>query len=340
MSEKEAVQFEEDIANVVDEIFEKEEEKGRKQLEEIVRITLIGNVNTGKSTTINAIVGEDVLATHATPGETVNVTPVYHPEHQNIVFVDTPGLNDINKKNSMKALKDIEHADVVLYFLNAEGVVLGKYELDTLNKISKQNKNVIVILNKIDGIEKKDVRVLKRYVEKTIEERFKVVPISAKTGENIDKLNEVILDFLSEEGKDILFAKGLKKKSVSAYKWISGASISASAIGALPLPGQDIVPLTTLQVGLIVKLSMLYDKPVSKDTTMKVVVSTIAGGLGQNVFRQGVKFFPGFGSVIGAGVAGVITFGLGQTVKYALENNIDITPEHLKDIASSFSKKS
>ncbi len=340
MSEKEAVQFEEDIANVVDEIFEKEEANGRKQLKEIIRITLIGNVNTGKSSTINAIVGEDVLAAHATPGETVNVNEVTHPEHQNIVFVDTPGLNDINKKNSVKALKDLDKADVLLYFLNAEGVVLGKHELDTLNHIHKKNKNVIVILNKIDGLEKNDINELKRYVEKTIEERFKVVPISAKTGENIDKLNGVILDFLSEEGKDILFAKGLKKKSASAYKWISGATVSAGAIGALPLPGQDIVPLTTLQVGLIVKLSMLYDKPISKDKTMKVVVATIAGGLGQNAFRQGVKFFPGFGSLIGAGVAGVITFGLGQTVKYALENNMEITPEHLKDIASILSKKS
>lgn len=106
------------------------------------------------------------------------------------------------------------------------------------------------------------------------------------------------------------------------------------------MPGSDIVPLTTLQVSLIVKLSMLYDKPISKDATMKVVVSKIAGGLGQNVFRQGVKFFPGIGSIIGAGVAGVITFGLGQTVKYALENNIEITPDHLKDIADIFSNKS
>lgn len=339
MTEKEVNKFEDDIANVVDEIFEKEEEKGNKQLEEIIRITLIGNVNTGKSTTINAIVGEDVSDTYATPGETVNIIEVSHPDNNNIIFVDTPGLNDINKKNSMKALKDLKNADIVLYFLNAEGVVLGKNELDTLNKISKRNENVIVILNKIDGIEKNDVRSLKRYVEKTIEERFKVIPISATTGENIDKLNEEILDFLSEEGKDVLFAKSLKTKSVSAYKWISGASISASAIGALPVPGSDIVPLTTLQVSLIVKLSLLYDKPISKDATMKVVVSTIAGGLGQNVFRQGVKFFPGFGSIIGAGVAGVITFGLGQTVKYALENNIEITPDHLKDIASLFSNK-
>lgn len=340
MSENEGSRFEEDISNLVDEIFEKEEEKGKKQLEQIIRINLIGNVNTGKSTAINTIVGKEETSTHATPGETVKIIEIKHPDNSNIIFVDTPGLNDINKKNSIKAIKDLKNADIVLYFLNAEGVVLGESELDTLNKISKRNKNVIVILNKIDGIEKNEVNSLKRYIEKTIEERFKVVPISAMTGENIEELNEIILEYLSEEGKDILFAKSLKVKSASAYKWILGASLSASAIGALPVPGSDIVPLTTLQVSLIIKLSMLYDKPISKDATMKVVVSTIAGGLGQNAFRQGVKFFPGIGSIIGAGVAGVITFGLGQTVKYALENNIEITPEHLKDIAEIFSNKS
>ena len=340
MSEKANNKFENDIENFVDEIFEKEKEKRKQQLEEIIRINFIGNVNTGKSTTINAIIGEEVSDTHAIPGETVKLIDFKHPDHNNIIFVDTPGLNDISKKNSMKALNDLKNADVVLYFLNVEGVVLGKKELDDLNKINKRNKNVIVVLNKIDGMENNKVNSLKRYVEKTIEERFQVIPISATTGENIEKLNEVILDYLSEEGKDILFAKSLKEKSASAYKWITGASISASAIGALPVPGSDIVPLTTLQVSLIVKLSMLYDKPISKDATIKVVVSTIAGGLGQNVFRQGVKFFPGFGSIIGAGIAGVITFGLGQTVKYALENNIEITPDDLKDIAILFSNKS
>lgn len=332
VAENRTKQFESDIAKAVDKIFDKEKRKGEKQLEKNIRISLIGNVNTGKSSTINALVGEDVLDTYALPGETVNIIEVPHPDDRKIVFVDTPGLNDINARRSRKALRDVKNADVVLYFLNAEGVVLGKNELDSLDKISKGNKNVIVVLNKIDGIEADDVSAIKRHVERTIEERFKVIPISAKTGENIDKLNGVILDFLSERGKDILFARNSKVKSVSAHKWISGAAISASAIGALPLPGADIVPLTTLQVALIVKLSLLYDKPIIKSEATAIIVATIAGGLGQNVFRQGVKFFPGLGSVIGASVAGVITFALGQAVKYAFENDIDITPDNLKNV--------
>src|SRR5699024_12503182 len=89
---------------------------------------------------------------------------------------------------------------------------------------------------------------------------------------------------------------------------------------------------TTLQVSLIVKLSLLYDKPITKDATTKIVVSTIAGGLGQTVFRQGVKFFPGSGMIIGASVAGTVTFGLGQAEKYALEYDIEIAPAQLKEI--------
>lgn len=338
MSEEET-KFEDDISNLVNDIFEREEEEGKKQLEKVIRINLLGNVNTGKSTTINALIGKDKLHTHVNPGETVSVTEVPHPENNNVLFVDTPGLKDMDEKNSAKALKKLKSADVVLYFLNAEGVSLGNEELNTLNKISRRNKNIIVVLNKIDGIEQNDISLLKRYVEKTIEDRYKVIPISAITGENVEELNAIILEYLSKEGKDILFAKSMKTKSASAYKWIYAASISAGAIGALPVPGSDIAPLTTLQVSLIVKLSLLYDKPITKDATTKIVVSTIAGGLGQTVFRQGVKFFPGIGMIIGASVAGTVTFGLGQAVKYALENDIEITPDQLKEITDSFSTK-
>src|SRR5690625_7651927 len=119
----------------------------------------------------------------------------------------------------------------------------------------------------------------------------------------------------------------MKTKSASAYKWIYAASISAGAIGALPVPGSDIAPLTTLQVSLIVKLSLLYAKPITKDATTKIVVSTIAGGLGQKVFTKGDKFFPGIDMIIGAGVAGTVTLGLGKAGKSELENDLEKTPE-------------
>src|SRR5690625_8015535 len=114
---------------------------------------LRGKVNTGKSTTMNAIIGKDKLHTHVNLGETVSVTEVPHAENNNVLFVDTPGLKDMDEKNSAKALKKLKSADVVLYFLNAEGVSIGNEELNTLNKISRRNTNIIVVLNKIDGIE-------------------------------------------------------------------------------------------------------------------------------------------------------------------------------------------
>src|SRR5690625_7904825 len=103
----------------------------------------------------------------------------------------------MDEKNSAKALKKLKSADVVLYFLNAEGVSLGNEELNILNKISRRNKNIIVVLNKIDGIEQNDISLLKLYIEKTIEDRYKVILISAIIEENVEELNVIILDSLS-----------------------------------------------------------------------------------------------------------------------------------------------
>lgn len=333
MTKRVLSEFESQISEQVEEIFEKEDEKARKQLDEEIRIVLMGNVNTGKSTTINVLIGEEVLDTHSIPGETVKVDEKDHPKDKNIIFVDTPGLNDINKARSLKAMKEVRSADVVLYVLNAEGVVLGKNERDSLIKISKRNKNVIIVLNKIDGINQDDRVEIERYIKKETEGQFDIVSISAKTSEGVEALNELILDFLSVNQKELLFAKNIKEKSRSADKWIASASVSAATIGALPLPGSDIVPLTGLQVSLVVKLSIIYDKPITKNEATKIIIATITGGLGQNAFRQGVKLFPGLGSVIGASVAGIVTFGLGYSLKHLFESDLEVNLANLEEVA-------
>src|SRR5699024_2921127 len=151
----------------------------------------------------------------------VKVHEEAHPENKNIIFVDTPGLNDINQARSILAMKEVKDADVVLYFLNAEGGVVGKNELDSLNKISKRDEKVSIVINKIDVIIEEDLIEIIRYVRKETKDRFQLVAVSAKTGENMTELNELILDFLSENGKDILFARSKKMKALSAHKWIT-----------------------------------------------------------------------------------------------------------------------
>lgn len=134
-------------------------------------------------------------------------------------------------------------------------------------------------------------------------------------------------------------ARNMADKSSIANKWILAAGGSAAAIGASPIPGSDFVPLTALQVGLMLRLSTLYDKPISKDNAKELIIATVVGNVGKTIFRQIVKLVPGAGMVAGASVAGAMTIALGHAVKYAHENDINLNAKSLKPIYEMFLKK-
>lgn len=316
-------------------IYDKEIREVNAQLDNEILFVLIGDVNAGKSSTVNQIMGEDVASVGAQPGETTAIKKYVYKDK--IVFADTPGLDDINKSNSEETLKYYKEADVVLFFLNAAGTVLSDGEKKALQDVKKTNKEIILVLNKIDAAD--DIPGLVQYIRTNTNNEFKIVPISSRTGENMQQLRDAILDILQTKKKDLLFAKELKAKSAVANRWIIAASTSAGVIGAVPLPGADIVPLTGVQVGLMVRLATLYDKPISKERARELAIATLTGNIGKSIFRQAVKVVPGAGSAIGGGVAASLTLALGYGIKYAYENDIELNVEFLKNFASNFKDK-
>lgn len=314
--------------------YEKEINSVNEQLEKEVLFAMIGDVNSGKSSTINKLIGDEVAAVGSKPGETILINKYQYKDK--LIFVDTPGLDDINHKNSEETLKFYKEADVILFFLNAAGTVFSEGEKKSFEKISKVNSNIILVLNKIDAAE--DIPSLVKYIQENTNYDYKVTPISSRTGENIDKLRNAILDILTSKKKDILFAKHLKEKSSTANKWIIAAASSSTAVGASPIPGSDIIPITGIQVGLMVKLATLYDKPLTKDRAKELAIASLTGNMGKSLFRQVIKFIPGAGSVAGASIAGGMTLALGYAIKYAYENNIELNVETLNSIYSTIMK--
>jgi len=318
-----------------EESYKEESDKVDAQNDVKILFAMIGDVNTGKSSTINQLVGDEVASVGAQPGATANVD--FYQYTDAITFVDTPGLDDIVYQHSEETMKFFKEADVVLFFLNAAGTVFSEGERKSFEKIRKENKDILFVLNKIDAAE--DIPNLIKYVKSHTGNKYKVIPISSKMGQNIDQLRNEILDILEKKQKDIKFAKTIQAKSPIAKKWIIGAATSATAVGAAPIPGSDFIPLTGIQVGLMVKLAALYDKPLSKERAKELIIATITGNIGKTLFRQIVKFVPGAGSVAGASVAGGMTLALGYAVKYAYENNIELNVNTLKYLYQLFRKK-
>lgn len=315
-------EFEKEVMQAMDKMFEKEMKKVNDSLEQELLISLIGEVNAGKSSTINKIIGEDIASTNPMPGETISVDPYNIRGLENIKFMDTPGLNDPNDENPKKTLEFVQKSDVVLFFLNAAGTVFSESEKEKFNEIEKHNKDILIVLNKIDAAE--DIPSIIKFIKGHTANKYKVIPISSKTEENLDNLKKEILFLLEKKGKDLLFAKSIKEKSSAANRWIIGAGVSAGVIGESPIPGSDVLPLTTLQAGLIIKLSNLYDKPLTKKAAKDMIVVTATKTIGHTIYRQALKFIPGAGSIIGGTVASSMTLALGYGVKYAYENNIEI----------------
>ena len=71
--------------------------------------------------------------------------------------------------------------------------------------------------------------------------------------------------------------------------WITGAAISAAGVGAIPIPGIDMIPLTALQVALAMKIAYVYDEEVTKDDVMNLVAATVTGSIGRQIYRWGIQ---------------------------------------------------
>lgn len=331
--------YDEETVNMhFDETYDKKLEKINDQLEEQVTFAMVGHINVGKSSTINQIMNDEVATVGPQPGETITINEYKYKD--NIVFTDTPGLDDINQGHSELTLQYYKKADVILFFLNAAGTVLADSERIAFEQISEVNKNIIIVLNKIDAAE--DIPHIINYIRSHIGQAYNVIPISSKTGEGIERLRLEILKNLEKVHKDTQFARhiqGKKNKSAIANRWITTAASSAAIIGVTPMPGSDIVPITSIQVGLMIRLAILYDKPISKERAKELTVATLTGSIGQNVFRQLVKLIPGAGSLVGAGVAGSMTLALGYAIKHIYENDLELNVETLLSLYETFRKE-
>ncbi|WP_078393874.1 GTPase [Shouchella patagoniensis] len=328
-------QFNDNYDQEFSRIYEKETEAINAQLDKEILFALIGDVNTGKSSTINQLMGAEVAKVGSQPGATSNVD--LYKFKDKISFADTPGLDDIISDHSDETMAYYKQADVLLFFLNAAGTVFSEGEKQIFERMAKLNQDIIIVLNKIDAAE--EISSLKAYVQKHTGNHYPVVPISSKNGTNIDQLRDKILDILEKKQKDIQLAKeleGKKAKSSVANKWIVGASAAAAGVGATPIPGADIIPITSIQVGLMVKLASLYDKPMTKKKAKNLVVTTLVSNFGQTMYRQLTKFFPGAAFIAGTTIAGTVTAAFGYSVKYAFEHDIDLSDGKLGDLIRDY----
>ena len=165
-------------------------------------VSIIGRTNVGKSTLINNLVGEKVAATVDKCQTTrTAIRAIVNRENSQIIFIDTPGihkpktkLGEIMNETAWGAIPD---SDITLFIVEATSANIGKGDRLILEKIKEKNKKTILLINKIDLIEKeKLLNLIKLYNE---EYKFEAtIPISASKGENTSKILDEIEKHLPE----------------------------------------------------------------------------------------------------------------------------------------------
>lgn len=167
-------------------------------------VTLIGRPNVGKSTLINSIVGKKVAITSSKPQTTRNIIQgIYNDSDSQIVFVDTPGIHKPNHKLgktlNKQAYYSIGDVDIILLLVDGSEE-LGKGDKYIIETLKEQKKPVILIINKIDKINKEEI-LLKINEYKDLYDFKEIIPLSALKKNNIDTVTKVLKNYLPDSIK-------------------------------------------------------------------------------------------------------------------------------------------
>ena len=164
-------------------------------------VTLCGRPNVGKSTLTNTLVGEKVAIVSSKPQTTRNrICAILNRGDSQFVFVDTPGLHKARTRLGDYMVKVVRQsvADVDGVCLLVEPIAhIGPPEEELIGRIKALGAPAALVINKIDTVEKEDLLAVMG-VYGQAHEWDAVVPISARTGDGVDELLEVLSCWLPE----------------------------------------------------------------------------------------------------------------------------------------------
>lgn len=161
--------------------------------------TLIGRPNVGKSTLMNALIGQKIAITSNRPQTTRNrIQTVYTSEDGQIVFLDTPGIHKAKNKLGNYMVGVAEHTlsevDVILWLVEPTDYI-GAGEQHIIEKLKKTNTPVILVINKIDTVKKELILTFIDAYRKQLD-FAEIVPVSALKKDGLDVLLECVMKYL------------------------------------------------------------------------------------------------------------------------------------------------
>lgn len=167
-------------------------------------VSIVGRPNVGKSTLLNTLIGRKI-AIISDKAQTTrnNIMGIYHDNDSQIIFMDTPGIhkpkNNLGKALNSKAYYTINDVDIVVLIVDITES-FGPGDKFVIDKLKNIDKPVILVLNKIDKVNK-EVILKKINQYKDLYDFSEIVPLSVIRKEEVDILVKVLKKYLTDDIK-------------------------------------------------------------------------------------------------------------------------------------------
>ncbi len=298
-------------------------------------VVIVGQPNTGKSTLFNKMKGLQLSPVSAEAGTTRTLVKT---DFGPFTLIDTPGV-DKPGHLSDTIEEGLKQASVIVFLIDAtQGLQTKDREL--YDVINKMNKPVILAVNKVDALKGGESGDQIAMEIALLLNAVGVIPVSAKTGENIA---EELIPAMIEASPEAAFVIGHELpqyRQVAAQRIIRNATLVSLAAGIEPIPLVDIPILLGTQIRLILRLGALYGEPLDSSDAMKharELIATMIGGLSlRYLAEQAAKAVPFGGDFVAGAIAGGGTWAIGQVALEYYEGGKQINPNRLRQLYGDF----
>ncbi|WDF81591.1 ribosome biogenesis GTPase Der [Lacticaseibacillus pabuli] len=202
------------LGDVLDAVFDKFPDDAGEDEDDSVKFSLIGRPNVGKSSLVNAILGENRVIVSPIEGTTRDaIDTKFNAEDTDFTMIDTAGLRKrgkvweaTEKYSVLRAMRAIDRSDVVLMILNAEEGI-REQDKRVAGYAHEAGRAIIIVVNKWDTIEK-DNHTMQDF-ENLVRSEFQyldyapIVFVSAKTHQRLDNLPKMILQASENQSRRI-----------------------------------------------------------------------------------------------------------------------------------------
>ncbi len=321
-----------------------------------LHIAVFGRVSTGKSSLLNALIGEQKFAVSPLHGETrkTMMEKWSEVEAAGVYLIDTPGLDEAGGEDREAMAKEVAHrSDLVIFVVDGD---ITDSELQSLRTLLEQGRPVVVALNKSDLYTQDELGALLQSVRgKTAglvdpadvlavaaqPRPQQVVELDEEGGEttstrvrepDIDELRLRLWDIFETEGKTLaalnasLFAADLSDqvgiRILNARREIGDKLVrtycvaKGIAVAFNPIPVADLFAAAFIDVGMVMHLSKVYDLPISQREAGSLVSVIIAEAAALMGTVWALHFVSSALKVGTGGLSTIITAGAQGTIAY------------------------